>query len=1203
MNANKKNNLNLVKIASTADKNRPKNYELLPNVNLFKLDQRYKQNIYLEFDNQYEQAEYSVNLSKNKWKFYNNFLGYAFLAFSIMTFSTSSKCSIYANVEGTIDFDELFAIENPYNKYYSYLIFFATLGLVVCQLLNSELISISNKLYIRIYYLLITTLVNYNTFTNYCSVYVEKASELCKDQCSVNFNYNISTRMLTLMVIPEIIFNYSLKINFIQSALVLGWVSIIKLSLLDINESNRFILSRLFFNIQSLNFIKIIISFIISTGFNYFLIKGDTELWALYDSFKQSYNIIKNEYEQSSFPIFIVSRKNSQVLNYNVQGENFMINNAITAKEEEKNQGNFALRRKQIKGGYMFKDLFASQEKYDEFINKCNENCNNKDKKLCDILFSHEFIIKPPTNEANPLETKLSGNLINISNLNRKSKYDIYLQVKVLAISTFYKTQECLLIQLITDETVEEKDFLFTNYKSILDKISNMIENIDTPLNMCPEIQSQIEQSEAKKTTQNANVLCSPNSFLNQNTPTTNNLVNQSSVNPGTRLKYSQIAGIINEIKKNLPKPAYSFGYYLMLTSKMLYNKLLSHELLEKNYTMNNCITKSFSHSHFLNHHVLSMFNSHRKEQDQLNVVKKTHSTNRTHFAEFPDSKLGNNIAGVNNNINIENHIRVEKKTSKKSSSFIDKFDNDYFNNSFKGIEPMDCDIVIPRPFFEDILSSVNLYSKYKNASISLNCTGNDNININKDLYQVVLFNICCFILSNFDDNIESSISLDNLIKLRISQEKTGFMGFMFKFNTSTKIADKFSDIKNLYDLYFKIDKENNDLNKVQSSYMDKFKAYEPGFILAIHLIEVFSNKKIAFNIDQIKKTSSNDIVKKNSTNVLKISSDVEIKFYLPFTSNNEKIENDYETYKYLNEYSNRVMKMVYNIDIFEKERNNKNIDKNNNSVFDNLSDDYNEDEENYTVEEDNKNIYEPLKNSLAQPILMLVSNHDSDKIKPINSKQNIASTIQYITTQSGKFEKCFPKKTILKPQESQNFRINLLKIQNEDIPQASPNFGGGSKLKKSSKNVIVQENSPKKEIIQPITKLNWDITKFNIRYFSTPRYLIVEDNYLGRKDLGRNIFEYNPNHYIDLAEHGSEAISKFTNMLTQGYIYDFVFMDIDLPYLDGIQVTKKIRETEKRFKVHTKIAAVTVGVIEGDDYALFDMRCIFFKFSRQTYN
>lgn len=127
--------------------------------------------------------------------------------------------------------------------------------------------------------------------------------------------------------------------------------------------------------------------------------------------------------------------------------------------------------------------------------------------------------------------------------------------------------------------------------------------------------------------------------------------------------------------------------------------------------------------------------------------------------------------------------------------------------------------------------------------------------------------------------------------------------------------------------------------------------------------------------------------------------------------------------------------------------------------------------------------------------------------------------------------------------------------------------------------------------------KIKWDLTKFKVRYFTPPRYLIVEDNYLGRRDLGRTIRIYNSNHYVDLAESGPEAIHKFTKMLTQGYIYDYIFMDIDLPDIRGNVVTKMIRDIEKRFGVHTNIAAVTVGNIDeffGDN--VFDKLCKLFN-------
>lgn len=65
--------------------------------------------------------------------------------------------------------------------------------------------------------------------------------------------------------------------------------------------------------------------------------------------------------------------------------------------------------------------------------------------------------------------------------------------------------------------------------------------------------------------------------------------------------------------------------------------------------------------------------------------------------------------------------------------------------------------------------------------------------------------------------------------------------------------------------------------------------------------------------------------------------------------------------------------------------------------------------------------------------------------------------------------------------------------------------------------------------------------------------------------------------HVVDVAMDGEEALSFY-----QRNPYDVILMDIQLPYLDGIEVTTKIREIEDS-KSHTPIIALTAYALKGD--------------------
>lgn len=66
--------------------------------------------------------------------------------------------------------------------------------------------------------------------------------------------------------------------------------------------------------------------------------------------------------------------------------------------------------------------------------------------------------------------------------------------------------------------------------------------------------------------------------------------------------------------------------------------------------------------------------------------------------------------------------------------------------------------------------------------------------------------------------------------------------------------------------------------------------------------------------------------------------------------------------------------------------------------------------------------------------------------------------------------------------------------------------------------------------------------------------------------------------HSIELANNGIEAISKYKNEK-----FDLILMDIQMPEMDGIEATKKIRAYELNGNEYTPIIAVTAHAVQGD--------------------
>jgi len=88
---------------------------------------------------------------------------------------------------------------------------------------------------------------------------------------------------------------------------------------------------------------------------------------------------------------------------------------------------------------------------------------------------------------------------------------------------------------------------------------------------------------------------------------------------------------------------------------------------------------------------------------------------------------------------------------------------------------------------------------------------------------------------------------------------------------------------------------------------------------------------------------------------------------------------------------------------------------------------------------------------------------------------------------------------------------------------------------------------------------------------------LLTEDNLINQKIVILSIQKLV--NKIEVANNGQEAVEKFSSSK-----YDIILMDIQMPIMDGIQATKKIREieAEKRI-VPTPIIAITANALAGD--------------------
>jgi signal transduction histidine kinase/AmiR/NasT family two-component response regulator/HPt (histidine-containing phosphotransfer) domain-containing protein len=89
---------------------------------------------------------------------------------------------------------------------------------------------------------------------------------------------------------------------------------------------------------------------------------------------------------------------------------------------------------------------------------------------------------------------------------------------------------------------------------------------------------------------------------------------------------------------------------------------------------------------------------------------------------------------------------------------------------------------------------------------------------------------------------------------------------------------------------------------------------------------------------------------------------------------------------------------------------------------------------------------------------------------------------------------------------------------------------------------------------------------------------LLVEDEFINQKVAMKMLS--NQGHTVTLASNGCQAIEAFTS----GH-FDIIFMDIQMPEMDGIQTTAAIRELERQSgdNKHIPVVAMTAYAMKGD--------------------
>jgi len=100
-----------------------------------------------------------------------------------------------------------------------------------------------------------------------------------------------------------------------------------------------------------------------------------------------------------------------------------------------------------------------------------------------------------------------------------------------------------------------------------------------------------------------------------------------------------------------------------------------------------------------------------------------------------------------------------------------------------------------------------------------------------------------------------------------------------------------------------------------------------------------------------------------------------------------------------------------------------------------------------------------------------------------------------------------------------------------------------------------------------------------NGKFFSNIHALVVEDNPINQKMIQHTL--KNIGITSECANNGKEGVSVYIEKNTT---FDIIFMDIQMPIMNGVDAMKEILKYERKMKLkHTPIIAVTANALKGD--------------------
>lgn len=152
-----------------------------------------------------------------------------------------------------------------------------------------------------------------------------------------------------------------------------------------------------------------------------------------------------------------------------------------------------------------------------------------------------------------------------------------------------------------------------------------------------------------------------------------------------------------------------------------------------------------------------------------------------------------------------------------------------------------------------------------------------------------------------------------------------------------------------------------------------------------------------------------------------------------------------------------------------------------------------------------------------------------------------------------------------------------LARLMGGEIWYQPVQSGGGSEFHF----VIVLKRSPKTNVAAPVIQAPADVISLT-ESLKTTRVLVAEDSRINSMLISALLAKYGIQ--PQLAENGVAALENVRNEP-----WDLIFMDVQMPEMDGLEATRHIRALEQQAeRKPSYIVALTAEVMQGDD-----LRCL----------